>query len=173
MQLELREALAHQGREAQVGDDERVEAGLVGRLQRLQSRLQLLLLQQRVERQVSAGAVEMSAIDGRNDVAYREVACEGTRTPAVEAQVDGVSAGAEGRSQSGLVARRRHQLRLPADELVGRARHACRPPCRLRDRYCGSVPGPVDVTAPPSSRRTRMSPDVGMTSTPFLSRASR
>ena len=70
--------------EAEVGDDERVEAGEVRRLQRRERRLHLVVLEQRVQRQVRARVVEMGRLDRLGDRLTAEVAGEGARAPARE-----------------------------------------------------------------------------------------
>ena len=110
VQRQLRVFLAHAPGEAEVGDDERVEAGDVRRLQRRQRRLHLRVLEQCVQRHVRASTVEMRQLHGRHGRVAGEVAGEGARTPAFEAEVDGIGAGRKGRAQSARLPGRRQKL---------------------------------------------------------------
>ena len=103
VQLEPWVRLAHERGEAQVGDDQRVEAGPVRRLQRREGRLELVVLEQHVQGQVARAR----RTDGRArwppaDASRVEVAGEGARAPARRGpRVDGVGAGRQGRLQGG------------------------------------------------------------------------
>ena len=83
VQLEIGEPLADQASETQVGDDQRVEAGFVRRREGLQGGLELVVLEQDVERQVHAGAVEVGPVDRRGG-SSAEVGGEGAGAPALE-----------------------------------------------------------------------------------------
>ena len=102
--------VAHARGETEVGDDEGVEAGEVRRFQRRERRPDLLVLEQCVERQVRARVIEVGGLDGRHDGLAGEVAGEGARAPALEAEVDGVGAGRQGRAQRARLTGRRQQL---------------------------------------------------------------
>ena len=138
-------ALAHESGEAQVGDDERVHAGEVRRFQRLQRRLDLVVLEQRVEREVGAGVEAVREVHGARGLVAGEVAGEGARAPALEAEVDRVGAGGEGGAQGALVAGRRQELDARPGRhgfMVQRGRGAA-----------PSAPRPVRVSVPPNHTR--------------------
>ncbi len=90
---------AHAHQKAEVGDDEAVESGEVRRLQRLQRRPDLPVLEQRVQRHVGACSMEMGELDGAHGAFADEVPGEGPRTPALETEIDGVGARRQRRAQ--------------------------------------------------------------------------
>ena len=150
VQFELRVGLVNERRKAEVGDDEGVEAGAVGRLERREGRLELVVFEQHVKGEVDARAEEVRPVDRGQKPRRLEVAGEGARAPGVEPQIDRVGAGRQGRPQSRRPPGRRQQL----------------------GPWTGGEPGTWRGTAQSSisfhsaSRRTRMRPDVGTISTP-------
>ena len=120
VQRQIRVLLAHARGEAEVGDDEGVEAGEVRRFQRRERRLHLVVLEERVERQIRACVVQVGRLDGLRHGLAGEVAGEGARAPAREAEVHGVGAGGEGRAQRARLPRRRQKLRS-GHQTAGRA----------------------------------------------------
>ena len=137
-------------REAEVGDDQGVEPGAVGRLQGREGRFELVVFEQDVQGEMDACAEEVGAVDRRQQLGRREVAGEGARAPGVETEVDGVGAGRQGRLQGRRPPGRRQQLGLRPGGGTGRWR--------------GRAQSAIGFHS--ASRRTRMSPEVGTTSTP-------
>ena len=145
MQRQLGVRLAHAHGEAEIGDDERVEAGEIRRLQRRQRRPDLVVLEQGVERQVRARVVEMSRLDRLDGRLAGEVAGEGARAPALETEVDGVGAGRQGRAQRARLAGRRQQFDVSRGRHVGDAFTSPRGGGAQR---AGSAPGSSLTTLP-------------------------
>ncbi len=123
VQRQVRVRLAHARGEAEVGDDERVEAGEIRRFQRRQRRPDFVVLEQRVERQIRARIVQMSRLDRLDGRLAGEVAGKGARAPALETEVDGVGAGGKGRAQGARLTGRRQQLDVSRSRHVGRRLH--------------------------------------------------
>ena len=147
VQREVGVAHAHLGREAKVGHDERVEAGLVRSGQRRERRLDLVVLEQRVEGEVDTGAEEMRAVDGLEQRSGGEVGREGARAPTLETQVDRVGAGRERGLQGRTVAGRREKFGFLAHRSV---------PSRPVQPAGAGRQAPSLTTLPCSSRCTRM-----------------
>ena len=145
MQRQLGVALAHARGEAEVGDDERVEAGEIRRFQRRQRRLDFVVLEQRVERQIRAGVVQMGGLDRLDGRLAGEVAGEGARAPAFETEVDGVGAGGQGRAQARAAPRPAPAARrVPSGHALVAAAPTGRASCESRS----SAPGAAALRAP-------------------------
>ena len=110
VQLEHRVGVVDERREAEIGDDQGVEPGAVGRLKGGEGGFELVVFEQDVQGEMDAGAEEMSAVDRREQGRRREVAGEGARAPRLEPKVDGVGAGRQGRLQGRRPPGRRQQL---------------------------------------------------------------
>ena len=137
VERQVRILLAHARGEAEVGDDERVEAGEVRRLQRRQRRLHLVVLEQRVERQVRARVVQVGGLD-RLRRAPRRRSCRRRRA----------RSSARGRSR-----RRRRRRRGP------RAGRAAPPPARAAPER--SRGGPRTRAGQSAARSGRARPGPG------------
>jgi len=103
--------VADEGGEAEIRDDERVQAGQVRRLQRRQGRLHLVRLEQGVEREIGAGLPAVGELDRLHRGLAGEVAGERTSAEALEAEVDGVRPGGQRGAQRAGIPRRGEELR--------------------------------------------------------------
>ena len=150
VQFELGIGLVDEARKAEVGHDQGVEAGPVGRLEGAQGLVELVVFEQDVQGEVHAGAVQVRPVDGGEQRLGREVGGEGARAPGVEPQVDGVGAGRQGRLQGRRPPGRRQQLGARPGDGLGRWRQSAQSASSFHS----------------ASRRTRMRPEVGTISTP-------
>ena len=145
VQLEVRIGLVDERRKTEVGDDQGVEAGAVGRFQSRKGGRELVVFEQHVQGEMHASAEEVGAVDRRRQRRRCEVAGKCPRAPGVQAEVDGVGAGRQGRLQSRRPPGRRQQL--------GRR------PRRRPGQWRESAQSAISFHS--ASRRTRISPEVG------------